>query len=156
MIRVVFLSLFASIFAHAALAQGKPRGFPFDRPYKAISISGFDVQKMGMTLTVAPNAKGEGLRGTGSAGCNAWNAVVMLRDEQIDFTNIVTTKKYCGQSRMTAEQAFMRSLQSAQRWHAEGDRLTIEGDAARLLLRTPPGEQNPGQKPAGGRPGKTR
>ena len=46
------------------------------------------------------------LRGSGNAGCNSWNATVILRDDQIDFTNIVTTKKMCGKPVMTAEDAF--------------------------------------------------
>ena len=37
--------------------------------------------------------------GSGNAGCNSWSATVIVRDDQIDFTNIVTTKKMCGKPR---------------------------------------------------------
>ena len=58
-----------------------------------------------------------------------------MRDDQIDFTDIVTTKKMCGKPEMKAEDAFLTSLRSAKRWHVDGDKLIIEGDAARLMLK---------------------
>jgi hypothetical protein len=36
---------------------------------------------------------------------------------------------------MNAESAFLTSLRSAKRWHVDGDKLVIEGDAARLMLK---------------------
>jgi heat shock protein HslJ len=113
-------------------AQG-PREFPLNTTYKAISISGFDVQKMELTLTVAKSA--DGFRGSGNAGCNSWTAGVILREDQIDFTAIATTRKMCDKGRMTAESAFTNSLRTAQRWHFDDkSRLIIEGETARLLL----------------------
>jgi heat shock protein HslJ len=114
-------------------AQG-PREFPLNTTYKAISISGFDVQKMDLTLTVTKS--GDGFRGSGSAGCNNWTAGVILReDHQIDFASIATTRKMCDKGRMTAESAFTNSLRTAQRWRIDDkSRLIIEGEAARLLL----------------------
>jgi len=116
-----------------AVAQDGPRAFPVGIAYKAISISGFDVQKMGLTLTVAKS--GDGLRGSGSAGCNTWTAGVILRDDQIDFATIATTRKLCDKNRMKAEEAFTNSLRGAQRWRIDDkNRLIIEGETARLLL----------------------
>jgi heat shock protein HslJ len=120
------------LIAFSAGAQG-PREFPMNTTYKAISISGFDVQKMELTLTVTKSA--DGFRGSGSAGCNSWTAGVMLREDQIDFTAIATTRKMCDKGRMTAEGAFTNSLRTAQRWRFDDkNRLIIEGEAARLLL----------------------
>ena len=120
------------LIAFSAGAQG-PREFPMNTTYKAISISGFDVQKMELTLTVTKT--GDGFRGSGSAGCNSWTAGVMLREDQIDFTAIATTRKMCDKGRMTAEGAFTNSLRTAQRWRFDDkNRLIIEGEAARLLL----------------------
>jgi heat shock protein HslJ len=130
----IILPLLLAALALPAAAQNAPRGFPLDRPYAAISISGFDVQKKGLSLTVSRDPKGD-LRGSGSAGCNSWNAGVILGNDQIDFTNIVTTRKLCAKPQMTAEDAFLTSLRSARRWHVDGDKLIIEGDAARLLLK---------------------
>ena len=121
-----------AITALPARAQG-PREFPMNSTYKAISISGFDVQKMDLTLTVTKSA--DGFRGSGNAGCNSWTAEVMLREDQIDFTAIKTTSKGCDKGRMTAEGAFTNSLRTAQRWRFDDkNRLIIEGEAARLLL----------------------
>jgi len=132
MIRAISLPILVLALALPALAQG---GFPLDKSYKAISISGFDVQNKGLSLTVAGGASSGEMRGSGNAGCNSWNATVILRDDQIDFTNIVTTKKKCAKPAMMAEDAFLTSLRSAKRWHVDGDKLIIEGDAARLMLK---------------------
>jgi heat shock protein HslJ len=123
-------------------------GFPVDKSYKAISISGFDVQNKGLSLTVSKASGGGDLRGAGNAGCNSWNATVILRDDQIDFTSIVTTRKMCAKPQMTAEDAFLTSLRSAKRWHVDGDKLIIEGDAARLMLKPGVAELAPDKKPA--------
>ena len=133
MTRIILPVLLAAL-ALPAAAQNAPKGFPLDKSYAVISISGFDVQGKGLGLTVSSDPKG-GLRGSGNAGCNGWSAAVILHDDQIDFTNIVTTKKLCPKPQMTAEDAFVTSLRSAKRWHVEGDKLVIEGDAARLMLK---------------------
>jgi heat shock protein HslJ len=108
--------------------------FPLNKPYKAISISGYDVIKAAITLGVTRDAKGD-LKGAGHAGCNEWTAGVIAREGEIDFTEVVTTRKFCGKPRMTTEEAFLTSLKSAKRWHVDGDKLIIEGDSARLLLK---------------------
>ena len=128
---IVIVLCFTLGVAQLAVAQGL---FPLDKSYKAISISGFDVQNKGLSLTVARVSQDE-LRGSGSAGCNNWTATVILRDDQIDFTNIATTRKMCAKPVMTAEDAFLTSLRSARRWHIDGEKLIIEGDAARLMLK---------------------
>jgi heat shock protein HslJ len=130
--RLLALGIALALMTGTAAAQGA-REFPLNASYKVISISGFDVQKMDMTLTVTKG--GDGLRGAGNAGCNSWTAGVILREDQIDFTTIATTKKACEKGRMTAEGAFTNSLRTAQRWHFDDkNRLIIEGEAARLLL----------------------
>jgi heat shock protein HslJ len=107
--------------------------FPLDKSFKAISISGFDVQKAGITVTVARNR--DGFRGSGNAGCNNWTATAMIREDQIEFAEIVATKKSCGGPRMKTEEAFLASLRTAQRWRIDDkNRLIIEGETARLLL----------------------
>jgi heat shock protein HslJ len=145
MTRIASAVLLLSLALPAAAQQG---GFPVDKSYKAISISGFDVQNKGLSLTVARGSGSGELRGSGNAGCNNWSASVILRDDQIDFTNIVTTKKMCGKPVMTAEDAFLTSLRSAKRWHIDGDKLIVEGDAARLMLKPGVAELKVDKKPA--------
>jgi heat shock protein HslJ len=145
------LPLLAALAAPAA-AQDLPKGFPLDRPFKAISISGFDVQKMNLSLTVSWKPGSDELRGAGNAGCNLWTAAVVLHDGQIDFANITTTKRLCPKPQMTAEDAFLTSLRSARRWHVEGDKFIIEGDATRLLLKPGVAEQKTDKKPGKRRP----
>src|ERR1051325_5259195 len=94
MTRRLLILLLAAL-ASSALAQSAAR-FPMDQSYKAISISGFDVQNKGLSLLVSKGSASDELKGSGNAGCNNWSAGVILREDQIDFTNIVTTKKMCG------------------------------------------------------------
>lgn len=132
--RVFFAAFFLAVFAAPAAAQDA-RSFPLGRTFKVISISGFDVQKAAMTLTISAESQSNRWVGTGNAGCNNWNAGVVIREDQIDIMNIVTTRKFCGKPRMTSEEAFLTSLRTAQRWRMdEKGRLIIEGEAARLLL----------------------
>jgi heat shock protein HslJ len=132
------LAASAALLALPAAAQD----FPLGKPFKAISISGFEVVQAAMTLTVARDQKGN-LKGSGHAGCNSWSATIMLREDQIDVTEVVTTKKFCGKPRMNTEEAFLTTLKSAHRWRMDDKgRLIIEGEAARLLLR-PDGADKP-------------
>ena len=142
--RIASVFLLASL-TLPALAEG---AFPVAKSYKAISISGFDVQNKGLSLVVEKATGGDELKGWGNAGCNNWNAAVILRDDQIDFASIVTTKKLCAKPQMAAEDAFLTSLRSAKRWHIEGDKLIIEGDATRLMLKPGVAELKSEKKPA--------
>ena len=87
------------------------------------------------------------MRGSGNAGCNSWNATVILRDEQTRLHQHRDDQENVRQAEMTAEDAFLSSLRSAKRWHVDGDKLIIEGDAARLMLKPGVAELKP-EKPA--------
>lgn len=129
----------------AMAAPAAAQNFPLGKPFKVISISGFDVQRAGMTFTVVRD--GARLRPSGNAGCNTWSATAIVRDGEIDLAEIVTTRKHCGGPRMKSEEAFLSSLRSTQRWCIdEKGRLILEGDAARLLLA--PGAPDPQKKSA--------
>ena len=140
--RILAILIFSLASSIPAAAQDSSRKFPLAKPFKVISISGFDVQKAGMTFTVAPGAQGGNLTDNGSAGCNTWTASVLLREEQIEFTNIVTTRKLCPKPRMTSEEEFLTTLKSAQRWRIDDKgRLIVEGEAARLLFTAAAGDK---------------
>ena len=64
--RIAPVLLLASL-ALPALAQGS---FPVAKSYKAVSISGFDVQNKGLSLVVEKGTGGDELKGWGNAGCN--------------------------------------------------------------------------------------
>jgi heat shock protein HslJ len=147
MTRLLSVPLFLAGLMAPAIAQDA-RSFPVGKPFKVISISGFDVQKAGMTFAVTPEPQNNRLIGSGSAGCNSWTATVVLREDQIDITNIATTRKMCPKPRMTSEQAFLTSLKSAERWRVDDKgRLIVEGEAARLLLTAGGAGKQPEKKP---------
>ena len=144
--RRIGCALLLTALALPAAAQN----FPLDRPFKVISISGYEVAKIGMTLKVTH--EGGQLRASGHAGCNGWTAAAVIRDADINLTDIATTKKFCGAPRMKSEEAFLTSLRSAHRWRLDDKgRLILEGDAARLLLTAggadAPAEKKPAKKP---------
>lgn len=131
-----------------AAAQDASRNFPLGKAFKVISISGFDVQNAGITLTITPEPQSNRWVGSGNAGCNNWNAGVVIREDQIDIMNVATTRKMCPKARMTTEEAFLTTLRSAQRWRIDDkNRLIIEGEAARLLLTGTGGGGQPARKP---------
>ena len=135
MTRVASLAFFLAAVVQAA-AQNAPAVFPLDKPFKGVSISGFDVQRQGITFTVVRDRGSNRLVGSGSTGCNNWTATVVIREDQIDVTDISATAKHCRS--MKTQEAFLTSLKSANKWRVEGQRLILEGEAARLLL-TPGG-----------------
>ena len=135
MTRIGTAMLFVAL-ALPAAAQDAPKSFPLDKTFKGISISGFDVQKSGLTLTVSRDARANRVFGSGSAGCNNWTATFIFRDDiQLDVTEVVTTKKFCGKPRMTTEDAFLTTLKTVHRWRLDDkNRLVLEGESGRLLL----------------------
>jgi len=146
MTRVFLILFWVAVFISPAAAQSK---FPVGQTFKVISISGFDVQKAGITFAVAAEPQSNRLAGSGNAGCNSWTATVVLREDQLDITNIVTTRKMCPKPRMTTEEAFLTTLKSAQRWRIDDkQRLIVEGEAARLLLTAGGAAKPSGKKPA--------
>ena len=149
MMRVLQVPLLLAAFTLPAAAQDAARIFPLGKPFKVISISGFDVQKAGITLTITPEPQSNRWVGSGNAGCNNWTAGVVIRDDQIDIMNVATTRKMCPKPRLTTEEAFLTTLKSAQRWRIDDkNRLIIEGEAARLLLTGSGADKQPAKKPA--------
>ena len=60
----------------SALAQNTAH-FPMDQSYKAVSISGFDVQNKGLSLLLSKGTSRDERKGSGNAGCNSWSATVI-------------------------------------------------------------------------------
>ena len=140
MMRVGLLALGAILLAEPAMAQGA-RNFPFDKPFRVISISGFDVQKQTITFTVSKTQKAGRYQSAGNAGCNNWTAGADVRDDQFEVSELGTTKKMCTKPMMKTEEAFLTTLKSAHKWKLDDkNRLIVEGEAGRLLLTSVGGD----------------
>jgi heat shock protein HslJ len=134
MTRFSLLALGAVLLAEPAVAQGA-RNFPFDKPFRVISISGFDVQKQTITFTVSKTQKDGRHQSSGNACCNNWTAGADVREDQFEIADLGTTKKTCTKAMMTTEEAFLTTLKSAHKWRLDDKgRLIVEGEAGRLLL----------------------
>jgi heat shock protein HslJ len=137
--RFALTALGALLLAGPAAAQsaspGAARNFPFDKPFRVISISGFDVQKQTITFTVSKSQKDGRYQSSGNAGCNNWTAAAAVVDDQFEVFELSATKKVCTKAMMTTEQAFLTTLKSAHKWKLDDKgRLIVEGEAGRLLL----------------------
>jgi heat shock protein HslJ len=132
--RFGFLALSVALLASPAAAQSA-RNFPFEKTFRVVSISGFDVQKATLTFTVSKAQKDGRFQSSGNAGCNNWTAGADVRDDQFEVSELGTTKKMCTKAMMTTEQAFLTTLKSAHKWKLDDKgRLIVEGEAGRLLL----------------------
>ena len=60
MMRMLHVPLVLGALTLPAAAQDAARNFPLGKPFKVISISGFDVQKAGITLTITPELQSKG------------------------------------------------------------------------------------------------
>ena len=129
----VLIALFCILLASPALAQSGPV-FPIGQSYRVVTISGFDVRTKGLSMTVTN--KGGDYRAAGQAGCNTWTSGVVLQTKEIDFVDIATTKKTCGKPAMDAQEAFVNALRQVNRWRLDRNGLTMEGDAASLVLKS--------------------
>ena len=155
MTRIGF-AVFLAVLACPAAAQEVPSSFPLGKAFKGVSISGFDVQKSGITLTVTRDQTNRRVMAAGSAGCNNYTATFMFRDDaQFDVSDVVSTKRFCGKPRMTTEDAFLTTLRTAHRWRIDDkNRLVLEGEAGRLLLTAgaTAGDKKPGKKSENNKP----
>jgi len=139
MMRIVFMAVGAALLAEPAAAQyavqSAHRNFPFDKPFRVISISGFDVQKQTITFTVSKTQKDGRYPSSGNAGCNNWTAGANVADDQFEVSELNTTRKMCTKPMMKTEEAFITTLKSAHKWKVDDKgRLIVEGEAGRLLL----------------------
>jgi heat shock protein HslJ len=140
MMRFSLLALSAVLLAEPAAAQSA-RSFPFDKPFRVISISGFDVQKQTITFTVSKAQKDGRYQSSGNAGCNNWTAGADVRDDQFEVSELGTTRKMCTKPMMKTEEAFITTLKSAHKWKLDDKgRLIVEGEAGRLLLTSVSGD----------------
>jgi heat shock protein HslJ len=133
MTRWIVVALLVCVSWTVAAQTAPPQIFPIGQSYRAMFISGYDVSTKGLAMVISRTA-GE-YRASGNAGCNTWNSMVVLRDTEIDFVDIATTKKVCGKPEMAAADAFLTSLRQAKRWRLDRVDLIITGDNAELRFK---------------------
>jgi heat shock protein HslJ len=74
-------------------------------------------------------------RVAGSAGCNSYGGGYTTTDGKLTFTPLVSTKKFCGDppGLMDQEQAYLATLQAAERYLVTGATLEIQATEGRVL-----------------------
>ena len=75
---------------------------------------------------------------SGMAGCNTFHATFKTQDDHITIEPVAATRKTCAAAVMAQEREFLKALESATRWTAEGGVLEMHrGDGERVLTATP-------------------
>lgn len=73
---------------------------------------------------------------SGSAGCNAFNAIYATSGQGIKISRMAATKKICARPRgiMEQEAQFLRALETAAIWLLDGDRLELRTSRQSLAV----------------------
>jgi heat shock protein HslJ len=131
---ISYLPQILTVFAiSAASAAQSPWGFPLERVLVVTSINGQSVTEKAPTLTVAPDAKENKLRGSGFGGCNRWFGQITLNQTEFAVEHLGATKMYCA-SKMTDEANFLTTLKTVKRWRMNGAAVVLEGDQTSVVL----------------------
>jgi len=67
----------------------------------------------------------------GNTGCNNMNGTVVVQEDQITFSDIITTKKFCAES---IEQEFLISLGMVNNYKIEKMKLHLYQDDEELMI----------------------
>lgn len=74
-------------------------------------------------------------RVNGSSGCNRYSGTATLRDNEMGFGALASTRMACAAAVMEQEQAFLSALESVAGWREEADgRLELLGADGKTLM----------------------
>ncbi|MCP1315340.1 MULTISPECIES: META domain-containing protein [unclassified Halomonas] len=68
----------------------------------------------------------EETRVAGSTGCNNLMGGYALKDNQLSFSALATTRMACASPQMTLERDFLQALKRVARWEVVGETLTLD------------------------------
>jgi len=68
---------------------------------------------------------------SGNTGCNSMNGVVKVEEDQIEFSDIITTEKFCSES---IEQEFLIALGMANNYKIEKLKLYLFEDDEEIII----------------------
>jgi len=68
---------------------------------------------------------------TGNTGCNSMNGTVTVEEDQIEFSDIITTKKFCSNS---IEQEFLIALGMVNNYKVEKLKLYLYEDDQEIMI----------------------
>lgn len=137
----------------AATAAGAPRDVLAGAEWRLTSFGKGDAQSSlveGSVVTIKFGADG---KVTGSGGCNSYGGEYRVRDENISFGRLISTKRACAAQAVTKqEQQYLEALGAAEKFKLAGEQLTIlygEGSGSLHFVRTSPPGSSAGQQEGG-------
>lgn len=69
---------------------------------------------------------------SGNAGCNNYSGIIIKKGSQLKFTNLVTTKMYCGN--MKIEKEFMKKMRTITSFNVKDNQFLLYNKADELVL----------------------
>ena len=122
MLAMVFAG-FVLTLAGTALSGAAPAGLT--GAWRVISLDGAPLPgRTGVTLDFAP-----GGQLSGQAPCNRYHAGYRIEGNRVIFSSGATTRMFCGEEIMTAEQRLMEMMGGGAAWSLSGDSLTLNADS---------------------------
>ncbi|HSL56119.1 MAG TPA: META domain-containing protein [Pyrinomonadaceae bacterium] len=122
-----------AIFCLATLAQAQSGLTGIDWRLVSLGPAGAETDVIAGTTVTLKLAEDE--RVSGSTGCNNYGGTYQVRDNNISFSRIVSTRRAClDQNANEQEHRFLSTLETANRFRLSSNRLTILSDRGRSAL----------------------
>jgi len=93
---------------------------------KKVSLADFTKELPNLEINSSTN------KFMGFAGCNSMNGTIFFERGLLRFTNIITTRMFCGGN--NKENEFLKALQSTTNYKVENLRLILTNPAGELLV----------------------
>ena len=123
---ILFLAMAMTVasFAESSAGSGELRG-----AWRVLTIDGAPPGgRAGVSLHFEPDG-----RLFGQGPCNRYHAGYRIEGDKVLFSSGATTRMFCGEEIMRAEQRFMAALGGGAVWRVAGDSLTLAAENGAMI-----------------------
>ncbi len=116
--------------AGTTLSRAAPAGLT--GAWRVVTLDGAPPPgRAGVTMDFAP-----GGRLSGQAPCNRYHAGYHIEGNRVTFSSGATTRMFCGEEIMTAEQRLIEMMGGSAAWSLSGDSLILTADSGVTVTAT--------------------
>lgn len=137
----------------AATAAGAQRDVLAGTEWRLTSLGKVGAQSPPVERSVVNIKFSADGRVNGSGGCNSYGGEYRVRDENISFGRLISTKRACAARAVTEqEQQYLEALGAAEKFKLAGEQLTIlygEGSGSLHFVKTSPSDSSAGHQQEG-------
>ena len=131
MLKLKFLFLSIGLITIGSIAAFAQPNKLSTQQWKLVQVNGQRVVDSKAFLEINNNRN----RFMGNTGCNQMSGGVTVRGRRIDFSNVATTRMFCGQPKVNqTERAYVRALENVDRYRQVRDTLELL-DRNRVVLK---------------------